>query len=165
MSSSRLLASEPPSLLVSLQSLWSPILSPLWTVFLHLSHIHSQGLRSAFLLYTVIGWSLSGSPSSITIQIWLAPKSINPVQFYLICSETYLQLLAAYLKLSVPKTEIYKLVLIVSSFPGGSVIKNLPTSTRDLGLIPGLGRSPGVGNGNALQYSCLENGQRSLAGY
>ena len=36
----------------------------------------------------------------------------------------------------------------------------------DLGLIPGLGRSPGGGHGNALQYSCLENphGQRSLGG-
>jgi len=37
----------------------------------------------------------------------------------------------------------------------------------DLGLIPGLGRSPGGGHGNPLQYSCLENsyGQRSLVGY
>ena len=38
----------------------------------------------------------------------------------------------------------------------------------DLGLIPGLGRSPGEGNGNPLHYSCLKNlshGQRSLAGY
>ena len=37
----------------------------------------------------------------------------------------------------------------------------------DLGLIPGLGRSPGEGNGNPFQYSCLENphGQRSLVGY
>ena len=37
----------------------------------------------------------------------------------------------------------------------------------DLGLIPGWGRSPGRGNVNPLQYSCLENphGQRSLAGY
>jgi len=45
-------------------------------------------------------------------------------------------------------------------FPGGEMIKNLPASagdTRDLGLIPGLGRSPGVRNGNPLQYSCLEN--------
>ena len=38
---------------------------------------------------------------------------------------------------------------------------------RDVGSIPGLGRSPGGGHGNPLQYSCLENprGQRSLAGY
>ena len=40
------------------------------------------------------------------------------------------------------------------------VVKNLPANAgdmRDVGLIPGLGRSPGVGNGNPLQYSCLEN--------
>ena len=46
------------------------------------------------------------------------------------------------------------------SFPGGSVVKNLPAKagdTGDVGSIPGLGRSPGAGNGNPLQYSCLEN--------
>ena len=40
------------------------------------------------------------------------------------------------------------------------MVKNLPANAedmRDLGSIPGLGRSPGVGNGNPLQYSCLEN--------
>ena len=37
------------------------------------------------------------------------------------------------------------------------MVKNLPASTRDVGSIPGLGRSPGGGNGNPLQYSCLEN--------
>ena len=45
-------------------------------------------------------------------------------------------------------------------FPGGSVIKNSPANAgdiRDVGFIPGLGRSPGGGNGNQLQYSCLEN--------
>ena len=41
--------------------------------------------------------------------------------------------------------------------PGGSVVKNLPTNAGNLGSIPGLGRSPGEGNGNRLQYSCLEN--------
>ena len=48
----------------------------------------------------------------------------------------------------------------VNGFPGGSVVKNLPANagdTRDVGSIPGSGRSPGVGNGNLLQYSCLEN--------
>ena len=45
-------------------------------------------------------------------------------------------------------------------FPGGLVVKNQPTSAGDSGeasSIPGLGRSPGGGNGNPLQYSCLEN--------
>ena len=41
--------------------------------------------------------------------------------------------------------------------PGGSVGKESTCNTGDLGLIPGLGRSPGEGNGNTLQYSCLEN--------
>ena len=45
----------------------------------------------------------------------------------------------------------------VLGFPGGSVVKNPPTNAGDMGSIPGSGRSPGVGNGNPLQYSCLEN--------
>ena len=47
-----------------------------------------------------------------------------------------------------------------SIFPGRSVVKKLPSNTgdaRDAGLSPGLGRSPGVGNGNPFQYSWLEN--------
>ena len=39
--------------------------------------------------------------------------------------------------------------------PGGSVVKNLPASAGDVGSIPGLGRSPGEGHSNPLQYSCL----------
>ena len=42
-------------------------------------------------------------------------------------------------------------------FPGGSNGKESACSVGDLGSIPGLGRSPGGGNGNPLQYSCLEN--------
>ena len=42
-------------------------------------------------------------------------------------------------------------------FPGGSVLKNLPANAEDMGSIPGLGRSPGEGNGNPFQYSCLGN--------
>ena len=45
-------------------------------------------------------------------------------------------------------------------FPGGAVVKNPPANAgnaRDMGSIPGLGRYPGVGNNNALQYTCLEN--------
>ena len=45
-------------------------------------------------------------------------------------------------------------------FPGSEVVKSPPASagsTNDVGLIPGLGISPGVGNGNPLQQFCLEN--------
>ena len=44
--------------------------------------------------------------------------------------------------------------------PRWTVVKNLPANAgdaRDVGSIPGLGKSPGVGNGNPLQYSCLGN--------
>ena len=52
-------------------------------------------------------------------------------------------------------------------FPGGSNGKDSACSTGDPGLMPGLGRSLGEGNGNPLQYSCLENphGQRRLVVY
>ena len=42
-------------------------------------------------------------------------------------------------------------------FPGGSDCKESAWNAGNLGLIPGLGRSPGGGHGNPLQYSCLEN--------
>ena len=44
-----------------------------------------------------------------------------------------------------------------SDFPGGLVVKNLPTNAGDVGSIPGMRRSPGRGNGNPLQYACLGN--------
>ena len=46
---------------------------------------------------------------------------------------------------------------MLKGFPGGSVVKNPPAKAGDMGSIPGLGRSPGEGNGNSLQYSCLGN--------
>ena len=49
-----------------------------------------------------------------------------------------------------------KLATEVGSFPGGSVVKNLPANAGDVDLISGSGRSPGEGNGNPLQCSCLE---------
>ena len=52
------------------------------------------------------------------------------------------------------------IMFLTSEEPGGSVVKNLPANAGDAGdpgSIPGLGRSPGGGNGNLLWYSCLEN--------
>ena len=45
----------------------------------------------------------------------------------------------------------------MENFPGDSVVKNPPANAGDATLIHGLGTSPGEGNGNPLQYSCLEN--------
>ena len=50
--------------------------------------------------------------------------------------------------------------LYIMGFPGGTGVKNLSANagdSRNLGLIPGLGISPGEGNGNPLQYTCLKN--------
>ena len=67
---------------------------------------------------------------------------------------------------TVGKNKISLFLLILSSyynklgFSGGAVVKNLPANagdTRDMGSIPGSGRSPGEGNGSPLQYSCLGN--------
>ena len=52
---------------------------------------------------------------------------------------------------------IYWGIHFFQGFPSGSVVKNPPANAGDAGLIPGSGRSPGEGNGNPLQYSCLEN--------
>ena len=63
----------------------------------------------------------------------------------------------------VVKLEQYVFVYICThtitymGFAGGSVVKNLPANAGDAGSIPGSGRSPGEGNGNPLQYFCLEN--------
>ena len=48
-------------------------------------------------------------------------------------------------------------IYVCGGFPGSSVVKNLPANAGDPGSIPGSGRSPGGGQGNLLQYTCLEN--------
>ena len=53
--------------------------------------------------------------------------------------------------------QYFFIILLYWGFPGNSVVKNLPPNAGDMGSIPGLGRSPGKGNGKPLQYSCLGN--------
>ena len=53
--------------------------------------------------------------------------------------------------------KIVVLYRLLVGFPGSSVVENLPANTRDTVLIPVSRRSPGVGNGNLLQYSYWEN--------
>ena len=61
---------------------------------------------------------------------------------------------------STEKNHQHSSMLNFWSFPGGAVVKNLPASvgdTRDMGSIPELRKSPGLGDTNPLQYSCLGN--------
>ena len=53
--------------------------------------------------------------------------------------------------------QVEDITIINIYVPGGSEVKVSASNAGDLGLIPGSGRSPGEGNGNPLQYSCLEN--------
>ena len=62
---------------------------------------------------------------------------------------------------------MFKVTIHPVGFPGSSDGKESTCNAGDLDSFPGLGRGPGEGQGNPLQYSCLVNphGQRSLAGY
>ena len=55
------------------------------------------------------------------------------------------------------KPYLYRHLLIIGGFPGGSAVKNLAANAGDMGSIPGSEASPGEGNHNPLQYSCLGN--------
>ena len=65
------------------------------------------------------------------------------------------------LKLNIQKTKI--MASGKWGFPGGSEVKSSACNVGDLGSIPGWGRSRGEGNGNPLQYSCLENPRDGVA--
>ena len=58
---------------------------------------------------------------------------------------------------------IKKLLCVRQGFPGISGVKNPPANVGDMGLIPGLEKPPGEGNGNPLQYCCLGNSMDSGA--
>ena len=57
-----------------------------------------------------------------------------------------------------------RIILHLPSFPGGPDGKESACNARDPGLIAGLGRSPGEGNGYPFQYSCLENAMDRIPG-
>ena len=82
------------------------------------------------------------------MPIWV-PGSLPSI--YILCSKTEEFLFYPTLTVNEQWTE--------SDFggPDGSAVKNPPANAGDTGLIPGLGRSPGGGNDNPFQYSCLEN--------
>ena len=68
---------------------------------------------------------------------------------------------SAWRSIHTPESNLPKLKIILFptpvGFPAGSEVKNPPANAGDAGSIPGSGRSPAGGNGNPLQYSCLEN--------
>ena len=86
--------------------------------------------------------------------------SINSILGYflicLLCWHTFMMFTS--LGHVVPSISFQSLDLMsLALLPGGSMVKNLPASAGNTGSVPGLGRSPGGGNGNPLQYSYLRN--------
>ena len=65
--------------------------------------------------------------------------------------------LGAFLKKQIHTEKERKKTYIYKGFPGGSDGKESTCNAGDPGSVLGLGKSPGEGNGNSLQYSCLEN--------
>ena len=78
-------------------------------------------------------------------------KDIAPAINYPVCSMTDLSIF------SLSTGSLSFSMQIYWGFPGGSEVKASAANVADPGSIPGSGRSPGEGNGNPLQYSCLEN--------
>ena len=71
--------------------------------------------------------------------------------------DAYQNYLGIFWKIKILRYSFFSPGMFLMSFPGGSEVKVSARNAGDPGLIPGLGRSPGEGNGNPLQYSCLEN--------
>ena len=92
-------------------------------------------------------WDLQGSAWKRQTWVWLLSLEIPS---YSLSSDSGHYLYNA-LKISVIVSQDGGLI------PGSSVVKNLPANAGDSGLIPGSGRSPGEGNDNPCQYSCLGN--------
>ena len=103
--------------------------------------------------------------SELPFLLW----GIFPIQGFNLCFLHLLHWQADSLPLCHLGYPIYLQVELLHhmGFPGGSDSRESACNVGDLALIPGLGRSPGGGHGNTLQYSYLENphGQRCLAGY
>ena len=109
-------------------------------------------------------WGLSSPPAllpspciihmsdSITVLIWFPPG----IQLQPMASEWWWWVSSACPSCPDPCIFFYCCCNKLG-FSGGSVVKNLPANSGDLDLIPRLGRSPGEGHSNPLQYSCLEN--------
>ena len=103
-------------------------------------------------------WSLKQA-----LQISKIKKSDNYVQLGLLeisnvrCMTTNNLSLILSLRVSKYFVAYLRCLLCLKGFPGATVVKNPPTNPGDAGFIPESGRCPGVGNGNPLQYPCLEN--------
>ena len=99
--------------------------------------------------------------SSSGFKVWNNGQMSSLRQFFLqivsVCRPFAQYWKAMHSKYTFNKHSESTLFIFRVGFPGGSGVKNPPASAGAAGSIPGSGRSPGEGNGNPLQYSCLGN--------
>ena len=108
--------------------------------YTHLNNAVTAKMKSKWLICPSICLSASCIQSAIHVCPSLIPPPLRLTSTWLIKSFLFQYTIIYYM-----------------SFPSGSDGKASTCNAGDLGSIPGLGRSPGEGNGNPLQYSCLEN--------
>ena len=103
-------------------------------------------------------WSLL---KLISIESVITSNHLILCHSFLLLPSVFPSIRAFYNKLALrirwPKYWSFSFSISLWGFPGSSDHKSSAYNAGDLGSIPGLGRSPGEGNGNPLQYSCLEN--------
>ena len=89
-------------------------------------------------------------PTTLT-ELISCERDYTVLYFYIYCLTLYQR------EKKIANSCLKVLVPASSGFPGGLVVKNPPANVRDASSVPWLGRSPGEGNGNSLQYSWLWN--------
>ena len=121
--------------------------------------------RQLILWLTLGSWSFCGTlilrdPDMYPKYLRYIAKALKRVKQMSVASHpSWLSVFSPFLVLLFSLLFVFPISFphLLSGFPGDSVVKNPPTNAGDAGSIPGLGRSPGGGNGNPLQYSCRGN--------
>ena len=112
----------------------------------------------AMILVFLTFFKMAFSLSSFTLKRLCSSSSLSAIR---VVSSAYLRLLIFIPAILIPASEssspAFCTIYSAPGFPGGSDGKASACNAGDLGSIPGSGRSPGEGNGNPLQRSCLEN--------
>ena len=112
-----------------------------WRRFVSKGALPTFQTQEAFKLNHLMNWAVGRGESKAERQLYFS--------FYVFLN------FVTWTFMTWSKTDIE--IDLTRVFPSGSEVKVPPFNAGDLGSIPGSGRSPGEGNGNPLQYSCLEN--------
>ena len=116
----------------------------------------SKSYHRVFSSHYRLSYQTSQFWGRVTVNIWKVPKRFlrfqRKLNLFHLNSDEFQRHVSGF-----GEEKIREELLFKDQCPGGSDGKEFACNVGDAGSIPGLGRSPGEGNGNPLQYSCLEN--------